>query len=116
MTADGAGFSSARYRRYVNEYTDALADVGDYGVPETATLYARIEPIIDRLYADWVAAGRPGPEPREPSTLEAEFAAMFESADIPWEQLARGAAGPIEIQLRADGSFEVHSRAEDPKG
>lgn len=113
MTAEGAAFTAARYDRYMTEYNELLGDDADYRVPETEALYARVAPVIDGLYAEWVAAGRPAPAPKEASPFEAEFDAMFEAAAIPWEDLAEDADGPIEVQLNADGSYEVR-RPEAP--
>lgn len=107
MATEGADFTSARYDRYMTEYNELLGDDADYRVPETDALYARVAPVIDGLYAEWVAAGRPAPEPTEASPLEAEFEAMFEAAAIPWEDLAKDADGPIAVHLDADGSYEV---------
>jgi hypothetical protein len=113
MTAEGAAFTAARYDRYMTDYNDLLGDDADYRVPETEALYARVAPMIDVLYAEWVAAGRPAPEPREPSPLDAEFDAMLEAADIPWDDLAKVAEGPIAVHLNADGSYEMR-RPEAP--
>jgi hypothetical protein len=107
MTTEGADFTAARYERYMADYNDLLGEDADYRVAEDDALYARVAPLIDGLYADWVAAGRPNPEPKEPSALEAEVDAMFEAAAIPWEDLANDADGPMAIHLKADGSYQV---------
>jgi hypothetical protein len=107
MTDDGAAFAAARYERYTTDYSDLLGDDADYRVPETDALYARVAPMIDGLYAAWIAAGRPPPEPSEPSPLGAEFDAMFQAGDIPWDDLAKDADGPFEVLLDADGSYQV---------
>jgi hypothetical protein len=112
MSADGAEFTAARYDRYMSEYNDLLGEDADYRVPETHALYARVAPLIDRLYGEWVSAGRPAPEPKDASPLEAEFDAMFEAADIPWEALARDADGPIAVHLNPDGTYEVERPGE----
>jgi hypothetical protein len=113
MTAEGAEFAAARYARYMAAYDAGLGDDRPYSLAEDAGLYEQLEPIVDGLYADWVAAGRPGPEPKVPSPSEAEVEAIFEIADIPWQDLAKETGGPIAIQLHPDGSFEVH-RPERP--
>lgn len=113
MTADGAAFAAARYERYMTEYNDLLGEDADYRVPETNALYARVAPLIDRLHAEWVDAGRPAPEPKDASPLEAQFDAMFETADIPWEDLAKHADGPIAVHFNPDGTYEVE-RPEEP--
>jgi hypothetical protein len=60
MTDEGAAFAAARYERYMNAYQDLVGDDEVYRVPEDTGLYERVAPLIDDLYADWVAAGRPG--------------------------------------------------------
>lgn len=72
MTADGASFSDARYERYLTDYGELVADESDYGMAEDCALYARVAPLIDRLYADWIRDGaqplsRRGPRPTTPS-------------------------------------------------
>jgi hypothetical protein len=59
MTTEGQAFSDAVYQRYLADYATAFADVPEYGVVDDAASYARIEPFIDRLYAEWLASGGP---------------------------------------------------------
>ena len=59
MTAEGQAFSDAVYQRYLADYATAFADVPEYGVVDDTASYARIEPFIDRLYAEWLASGGP---------------------------------------------------------
>jgi hypothetical protein len=75
MTADGAEFAASQYDRYMTEYNNLLGEDAGYRVPETDVLYTRVAPLIDRLYAEWVGAGRPAPEPKEASP-QAESEAM----------------------------------------
>lgn len=103
MTDEGAAFSSARYDRYLADYDVALGD-RMYTVPEDDGLYERIAPVIDQLYAEWVTAGRPGPEPTEPSPDEREMATSA-GAEIPWDDI--GKDGPVEVVFDVDGSYEV---------
>jgi hypothetical protein len=65
MTPEGQAFSDAVYQRYLADYATAFGDLPEYGVADDAAAYARIEPFIDRLYAEWVASGGPlgAPEP-----------------------------------------------------
>lgn len=114
MSAEGEAFSSARYNRYLSEYNDLLGEAAVYTVPEDDALYARVEAVIDRLYGEWIAAGRPGPEPRERSPIDEEFEAMFDVAAIPWDELGKVADGPISVELHRDGTYEVHSRRDMP--
>lgn len=113
MTPEGAAFSDARYETYLGDYTALFADEPDYGFAEDDASYARVEPMIDRLYADWVAADRPGPDSKEPSQLDEEFEKMFAGAEIPWDELVAGADGPVDVQFNADGSYDVR-RPETP--
>ncbi len=62
---EGAAFTEARYPDFLDAYSTEFADERDYSVVDDEAAYARIEPLLDRLYADWVAAGRP-PRPPDP--------------------------------------------------
>jgi hypothetical protein len=64
MNAEGQAFSDARYRTYLAGYAAVFANEPEYGVSDEPASYARIAPSIDRLYAAWVADGRP-PQPRD---------------------------------------------------
>ena len=66
MSAEGRAFSDARYRAYTTEYGDLFKDLPDYGVVDDQPNFRRAEELIDRLYADWVAEGRPKAPPQEP--------------------------------------------------
>lgn len=82
MNREGRAFSDARYARFLEEYASLFANVPEYGVIDDAPNYARVGAVIDRLYAAWVADGRPEPPPSEP--------------DLPWT-----------IGLPAHASFEI---------
>lgn len=68
MTTEGRAFSDARYAVYLAEYETVFADLPDYAVVDEPANYARIAPVIDSLYAAWVAEGRPKPPPDEAAT------------------------------------------------
>ncbi len=87
MNAEGRAFSDARYSAYVDEYGRVFADEPDYSVGDDPASYARIAPALDRLYADWVADGRPKPPP-EPESDE----------PTPWQANA-SFAPPREMSL-----------------
>ena len=112
MTADGAAFSDARYRAYLRECADLFSDAPDYGVVDDDASYATVEPLLDRLYAEWIGAGRPAPAPETPSSLEAQFAGMIETAEIPWDALPDG-PGIYSVEVKPDGTYEV-TRPEPP--
>jgi hypothetical protein len=86
MTPEGQAFSDAVYQRYLADYATAFGNVPEYGVADDAAAYARIEPFIDRLYAEWVASGGPlaaaGPDADVDFTppLDDQDIAAFESA------------------------------------
>jgi hypothetical protein len=63
MNAEGRAFSDAGYRVYLTEYKGLFSDFPDYGVADEPANYGRVEQLLDRLYAEWVAAGRPKPPP-----------------------------------------------------
>jgi hypothetical protein len=61
MNDEGRSFSDAFYSRYLDEFGSVFADEPDYGVADTEANYARIALVLDRMYAEWVAASRPMP-------------------------------------------------------
>jgi hypothetical protein len=63
LLPEGRAFSDARYAAYTAAFETAFGDEEPYSVADDEVARARIEPAIDRLYADWVAAGRPSPDP-----------------------------------------------------
>jgi hypothetical protein len=64
LTAEGAAFGRARYEDYLNAYGELFSERPDYSNPDDAETYALVAPVIDRLYTEWVATGRPPPEPK----------------------------------------------------
>jgi hypothetical protein len=66
MNAEGRAFSDARYGTYTTEYGEAFKDFADYAVLDDEANYLRAEELLDRLYADWTAAGRPKAPPEPP--------------------------------------------------
>lgn len=72
FTREGQRFAEARYADYVNAFNGLFPGLPDYGVVDDATSAAVVEPFLDRLYADWVAAGRPKPEPQPDLDLDLE--------------------------------------------
>lgn len=74
LSPEGRRFSDARYRAYLDEYTSTFHDLPEYGVADEPANFARIVPAIDRLYATWVADGRPGPAPGADEDDEADAA------------------------------------------
>ena len=67
MTAEGRAFSDARYEAYMAAYAAAFADAEPYAIADDDAAWARIEPILDGLYADWVADVRPATAAAGPS-------------------------------------------------
>lgn len=63
MSDEGRAFSDARYEVYTTEYRESFKDLPDYAVIDDEPNYRRAEQLLDRLYADWVAAGRPKAPP-----------------------------------------------------
>lgn len=65
MTAEGRAFSEARYEAYTTAYGEVFAELPDYGVVDDEANYRRAEELLNRLYSEWVAGGRPeaSPEP-----------------------------------------------------
>lgn len=72
MTPEGAAFTAAYYDTYLDDYAEVFASEDDYSVPDHLDSYERIAPLIDRRQADWIAAGRPQPDRREPEFGQAD--------------------------------------------
>lgn len=66
MNHEGRAFSDARYGTYTTKYGEEFNDLPDYAVVDDEANYRRAEQLLDRLYADWVAAGRPKAPPEPP--------------------------------------------------
>ena len=64
VNAEGRAFTDARYGAYLAEYEQLVAAEPPCSVVDDVAGYARVAPVIDRLHADWVRAGRPVAEPR----------------------------------------------------
>jgi hypothetical protein len=93
MSAEGRAFRDAGYGAYTAAFEAAFRDHEPYSVGDDDAARLRIDPILEDLYAGWVAAGRPAmvstlddlPLPM-PSDERAAFdAATFEInvADLP---------------------------------
>jgi hypothetical protein len=105
MNAEGRAFSDACYAAYLAEYGNVFADQPDYTVTDDPTNYLRIAPMIDSLYASWIADGRPKASVEEaaPST-PADFSAGLDfSPDMSRKQidsriieLVAGYGGPAD--------------------
>jgi hypothetical protein len=63
MSTEGRAFSDARYGAYTTGYGEVFQDHADYAVVDDERNYRRAEELLDRLYADWIAAGRPKAPP-----------------------------------------------------
>jgi hypothetical protein len=114
MTDEGIAFSDARYESYVAEYERLFSDAEAFTVVDDAATYALVAPVIDRLYADWVASGRPAPDRDQESMLEKEHRAPRDFEAIPWEELAATADAPVAVDLHGDGSYTVLRPPEPP--
>jgi len=90
MNAEGRAFSDARYAAYLDEYATAFVDQPDYSVTDDEANYARISPVIDRLYFAWVADGRPKAPPSDQTMPEipAMPAGVDFSPEMSREQIA----------------------------
>jgi hypothetical protein len=67
MSGEGRAFSDARYAAYTAAYEATFADDAPWSIADDDTGDARISPVLDELYATWVADGRPGPAPNAPA-------------------------------------------------
>jgi hypothetical protein len=64
MNVEGAAFSDARYDAYVHEYSALFSEFTEYSVEDGPEAYAKVERLLDRMYAEWVAGGRQAPAAR----------------------------------------------------
>ena len=113
MTADGAAFSDARYEAYLEEYANLFASLPEYGVEDGPEAYEDVEPLLDRMYTDWVADGRPAPPPKSGRDLiDVDFASMDQVLMVPpsftQEQID-------ELLADVPGDVRVVSRDSIPK-
>lgn len=77
MSPEGRAFSEARYEAYLAEYAAMFDSLPDYSVEDGPDAYARVEPVLDRLYAEWVAGGRQAPAPKvETNELDLDVGAI----------------------------------------
>jgi hypothetical protein len=112
LSPEGAAFADACYAAYLEEYERLVADEPPYGVVEDAATYARVAPAIDRLYADWVAAGRPALPPVDRSASGAQLGAIAGPVDDAalaqlFELTVGFGPGVREIQAEPGGGFAV---------
>ena len=66
MNGEGRAFSDGRYGTYTTEYGKVFKDLPDYGVVDDDSNYRLAEQLLDRLYGQWVAEGRPKAPPEPP--------------------------------------------------
>jgi hypothetical protein len=122
MSPEGRAFSDARYGHYVTEFQATFADMPEYGVADDVANLTRILPVLDRLYGEWVAQGRPPPAPERVEDRHlaetAEWQALSVGSDfdalrdLPPDQAAARLAG-VMSEL---GSDTEDSRATGPSG
>ncbi|MDQ6796164.1 MAG: hypothetical protein M3067_15375 [Chloroflexota bacterium] len=82
MSPEGRAFSDARYGDYLAEYEATFADIPEYGVADDVAKLARIIPVIDRLYSDWVAQGRPALSPERAQDRRLAEAAEWQALSV----------------------------------
>jgi hypothetical protein len=61
MTDQGAAFSQARYRDYLEAFDRLSEGRGEYSLPCDFESYALVAPLIDGLWASWVEGGGASP-------------------------------------------------------
>jgi hypothetical protein len=66
LTYDGRQFADFYYPTYLNDFSAIFPTEPDYSVVDDAPSYARIAPVLDRAFEEWVAADRPGRVPQDP--------------------------------------------------
>jgi hypothetical protein len=111
MNREGRAFSDARYKTYLDEYTSAFEDEPDYSVVDDAANYARAAAVLDRLYATWVADGRPKPPPKEDDLPWSPDRAANASFEIPAD-MSREAIKAFTETINS-GGFRVEPTPEE---
>jgi hypothetical protein len=119
MSSEGKAFSDARYEAYLDEYARLFDDLPDYGVADGPDAYQQVEPVLDRLYADWVDGGRQVPPAAEDEGIpDGGFPAMstvvmvppgFSQEDI--DRLLADIPGDVEV-MDPDSVPKSHVSAE----
>jgi len=99
MNAEGQAFSDARYAKYLAEYSKMFADVPDYAVVDDPASYARVAPMIDALYAAWIAGGRPDADADAGGSTESDLFDGPDLSDMAREQID---AAMAELALAYD--------------
>ena len=111
LTDEGNAFAAARYRAYLDAFGALFADEADYSIADDPAAEGRVHPLLDAMYADWVAAGRPTADPG-PEESTPESWRWVETADHDWDaimEVSLGATGPMAIELRPDGTFRAET-------
>ncbi len=80
LSREGRRFTAHSYDAYVHAYDEAFPDVPDYAVPFDAVTRQVTAGLLDGLFAAWVAAGRPEPEPGGADDLTPEESEALERA------------------------------------
>ncbi len=97
MTPDASAFADARYGTYTSEYERLFAGQADYGVTDDAVSYAKVERLLDDLYAAWIADGRPAADQGDsevvPGAIPTSFTIITPPgySDEDWAEVVRRA-------------------------
>jgi hypothetical protein len=119
MNDEGRAFSDGRYAAYTSAYGDLFRDVPDYGVVDRPADYEQVERLLDRIYADWVSAGRPKAPPETASHGEVPTSTsvtLMVPAGFTQEQIDElvGQRPPGEVTvIRPPTEFEMPHMAPD---
>ena len=91
MSSEGRAFSDAHYRAYLRAFERLYPDIRRRRDDDAAR--SRVDPVLDQLYADWVAAGRPDdlPDPRSEDEQD-RLDDVFRSMKIDWAGIRKAEA------------------------
>ncbi len=107
MVPDGQAFTDWYYDRYLEDYSNAFRELGDYRVPDNDATLATMRRVLDERFAEWTAAGRPAPMKVEPTFDPA----IFEGATIglppreSWQHFHPDVRAELEHQLATGEAF-----------
>lgn len=113
MNETGRAFSDARYGAYCDEYSELFKDLPDYGVADEPANYERAAGLLDRLYGEWVADGRPEAPPSAadvgPSSVGATFVVPPELTEAQLnEMLGAWHGSEVEVRRGPTGTEATH--------
>ncbi len=103
IAEDGRAFTDWYYERYLDDFALEFDDLPLYGVGDSQSAQARLHPVLDRRYAEWVSAKRPErrtqAEDQKAANSPKEFTGMMVGGLGGTDELRPEAAAALESFL-----------------